>query len=155
MSSTTSTLDQKRSALSVSGMAMYLAFGVVFGIILTKSEVISWFRIQEMFRFQSFHMYGVIGSAIAVGALSLALMKRFNAKTISGEPIEISDKPFERGYNQWIGGSIFGLGWALTGACPGPLYALIGNGAYVIAVSLLCAAAGALAYGYLKPALPH
>jgi uncharacterized membrane protein YedE/YeeE len=134
---------------------MYLAFGIVFGIILTKSEVISWFRIQEMFRFQSFHMYGVIGSAIAVGAISLALIKRFNLKTIDGEPIVIDDKPYQSGYNQWIGGSIFGLGWALTGACPGPLYALIGNGFYVIAVSLFCAALGAMAYGYLKPSLPH
>ena len=151
----TTTLEPQNTTLSIPGMLMYVTFGIIFGIILTKSEVISWFRIQEMFRFQSFHMYGVIGSAIAVGAISIALIKRFNVKTISGEPIVIDDKPYERGYNQWLGGGIFGLGWALTGACPGPLYALIGNGAYVITVSLLCAAAGAFAYGYLKPSLPH
>ena len=136
-------------------LALYLVLGVLFGIILTKSEVISWFRIQEMFRFQSFHMYGIIGSAIVVGAISLALMKKLGAKTIYGEPVLIEDKPYERGYNQWFGGIIFGFGWALTGACPGPLYALIGNGVYVIAISLLSAAAGALAYGYLRPKLPH
>ena len=151
---TTTTLDTSTN-LSLGKILMFLAMGIVFGIILTKSEVISWFRIQEMFRFQSFHMYGVIGSAIAVGALSLWLIKRFEVKTIAGDPIEISEKPYNKGYNQWLGGTIFGLGWAMTGACPGPLYALIGNGALVVSVSLLCAALGAVAYGYLRPSLPH
>ncbi len=155
MTTTSTVINKEAGTLSMAGILMYVFLGIIFGIILTKSEVISWFRIQEMFRFQSFHMYGVIGSAIAVGAASIALIKKFNVKTISGEPIVIESKPYQRGYNQWIGGTIFGLGWALTGACPGPLYALIGNGAYVLAISLLAATAGALAYGYLKPSLPH
>ena len=152
---TTATFEKDASTMSMSAIFTYLLFGVVFGFILTKSEVISWFRIQEMFRFQSFHMYGVIGSAVAVGAASLALIKRFNVKTIQGDPIVIEDKPYDRGYNQWIGGTIFGLGWALTGACPGPLYALIGAGVPVMVVALLFAMIGALAYGYFKPSLPH
>ncbi len=149
------TLEKEAPVLSIGRLLLFLTMGIVFGIILTKSEVVSWFRIQEMFRFQSFHMYGVIGSAIAVATPSLWLIKRFDIKTVSGDPIEVEDKLYDRGYNQWLGGTIFGLGWAMTGACPGPLYALIGNGALVISVSLLCAAAGALAYGYLKPSLPH
>ena len=108
-----------------------------------------------MFRFQSFHMYGVIGSAVVVAAISLAIIKRFNVKTIHGDPIDVEDKPYQKGNNQWLGGTIFGLGWALTGACPGPLYALIGNGAYVVAVCLLFAAGGAMTYGYFKSSLPH
>ena len=152
---TTTTLEKHPPVLSASDVLIYSVLGILFGIILTKSEVISWFRIQEMFRFQSFHMYGVIGSAVVVGALSLAIIKRFNVKTIHGDPIDIEAKPYQKGYNQWIGGTIFGLGWALTGACPGPLYALIGNGAYVVAVSLLFAAAGAMTYGYLRSSLPH
>jgi uncharacterized membrane protein YedE/YeeE len=108
-----------------------------------------------MFRFQSFHMYGVIGSAVAVAAVSVLLIKKLGIRTIKGEVILIEDKPYARGYNHWIGGIIFGLGWALTGACPGPLYALIGSGVSVILVALLSAAAGAWAYGALKPSLPH
>lgn len=155
MTTTTESATTEAPALRVAGMLMYLAMGIVFGIILTKSEVISWFRIQEMFRFQSFHMYGVIGSAVVVGALSTLLIKRFNVKTISGDPIAINDKPYQRGYNQWLGGTTFGLGWALTGACPGPLYALLGSGVSVIVVVLFSAALGAYAYGHLKPTLPH
>ncbi len=155
MTLTSESASTEAPAMRAAGIFMYLAFGIVFGIILTKSEVISWFRIQEMFRFQSFHMYGVIGSAIAVGALSTFLIKRFSLKTVGGEPIQINDKPYQRGYNQWLGGITFGLGWALTGACPGPLYALLGSGVTVIAIPLLCATLGALAYGYLKPSLPH
>ncbi len=96
----------------------YLLMGILFGIILVKSEVISWFRIQEMFRLQSFHMYGVIGSAVVVGAISVALIKKFNIKTIYGEPIKFHPRSFSQG--QVWGGVIFGLGWAITGACPGP-----------------------------------
>src|SRR5437667_8538904 len=103
----------------------YLLMGVIFGIILIKAEVISWFRIQEMFRFQSFHMYGVICSAIVVGMISILLIKKFNIKTFSGEEIKIEPKVFTKG--NIIGGLMFGLGWAMTGACPGPLYALIGS----------------------------
>lgn len=131
----------------------YGVAGILFGIILIKSEVISWFRIQEMFRLQSFHMYGVIGSAVAVGALSIWLIKKFNVKTIYGESIEIPKKKFSQG--QIYGGLIFGLGWAITGACPGPLFAQIGTGATVIIVTLLSAIAGTWVYGKFRERLPH
>lgn len=131
----------------------FLLAGAVFGIILVKSQVISWFRIQEMFRLQAFHMYGIIGSAIAVGMISILLLKRFNIKTINGEPIEIPKKQFTWG-NVW-GGLIFGLGWAITGACPGPLYALFGSGFWVIGVTLLSAVLGNWVYGLVRDNLPH
>ncbi|PWK77386.1 hypothetical protein LX99_03199 [Mucilaginibacter oryzae] len=131
----------------------YLFAGLLFGIVLVKSEVISWFRIQEMFRLQSFHMYGVIGSAVAVGMLSVWLIKRFKIKTIGGEPIIIPDKEFNRG--NVYGGLIFGLGWAITGACPGPLFAQIGSGFMVTSVTLLSAIAGTWVYGLLRDKLPH
>ena len=127
--------------------------GILFGITLVKSEVISWFRIQEMFRLQSFHMYGVIGSAIAVGMLSIFLIKKFNIKTIDGERIKIEPKKFNKG--QIYGGLIFGFGWALTGACPGPLFAQVGTGATVITVTLFFAIVGTWMYGKLRPHLPH
>ncbi|MGZ4065000.1 MAG: DUF6691 family protein [Bacteroidia bacterium] len=131
----------------------FLLAGIIFGIILVKSEVISWFRIQEMFRLQGFHMYGVIGSAIAVGMVSVLLIKRFNIKTIDGEPIVILQKTFTWG--NIIGGLIFGLGWAITGACPGPLYAQVGSGYLVVIVTLLSAVFGTWVYGALKEKLPH
>ncbi len=131
----------------------YLLFGIVFGIILYKAEVISWFRIQEMFHFQSFHMYGVIGSAVVTGMISIMIIKKKNLKTISGEVIEIIDKQFTKG--TIIGGIMFGLGWALTGACPGPLYALVGAGYVSIAIALLSAILGVYLYGILKDKLPH
>lgn len=131
----------------------YVIAGILFGIILIKSEVISWFRIQEMFRLQSFHMYGVIGSAVAVGMLSVWLIKKFNIKTIYGEPILFPKKKINKG--NVYGGLLFGFGWALTGACPGPLYAQIGSGATVIIVSLLSAIAGTWVYGRLREQLPH
>lgn len=131
----------------------YLVVGILFGIVFVKSEVISWFRIQEMFRLQSFHMYGIIGSAVVTGMISVFLIKRFNIKTIYGEPIKIAPKTFNKG--QVYGGLIFGLGWAITGACPGPLFAQIGTGASVIAVTLLSAIFGTWAYGYWRDKLPH
>ena len=131
----------------------YLIVGILFGIVFVKAEVISWFRIQEMFRLQSFHMYGIIGSAVVVGMISVFLIKKFNIKTIYGEPIKISPKEFNKG--QIYGGLIFGFGWAITGACPGPLFAQIGTGATVIAVTLLSAIAGTWVYGYLREKLPH
>lgn len=131
----------------------YLFAGIFFGIILVKSEVISWFRIQEMFRFQSFHMYGIIGSAIIVGMLSIWLIKKFNIKSIYGEPIEFHHKKFNKG--NIIGGLLFGFGWALTGACPGPLFAQIGTGVLITTVTLLSAIAGTWVYGYLREKLPH
>ena len=131
----------------------YLLVGIAFGIVFVKAEIISWFRIQEMFRFQSFHMYGIIGSAIAVGAISVWLIRKFNIKTIYGEEIIIHNKSFNKG--QVYGGLLFGLGWAITGACPGPLFAQIGAGATVISVTLLSAIAGTWFYGYIREKLPH
>jgi uncharacterized protein len=130
----------------------YMLAGILFGIILVKSEVISWFRIQEMFRLQSFHMYGVIGSAVVVGMISVFLIKKFKVKTIYGEPIVLPEKSFNKG--QIFGGLIFGFGWAMTGACPGPLFAQIGNGATVVIVTLLSAIAGTWVYGYIREKLP-
>ncbi len=131
----------------------YLFVGLIFGIVFVKAEIISWFRMQEMFRFQSFHMYGVIGSAIVVGLISVLLIKKFNIKTLQGEPIKFHKKTFNKG--QVYGGLIFGFGWAITGACPGPLYAQIGIGAWVIVVTLLSAIAGTWVYGYFREKLPH
>jgi uncharacterized membrane protein YedE/YeeE len=131
----------------------FLIVGLLFGIILVKSQVISWFRIQEMFRLQGFHMYGIIGSAILVGMVSVLLIKRFNLKTIHNEPITIPDKKFNWG--NVYGGLIFGLGWAITGACPGPLFAQIGSGFLVVTVTLLSAIAGTWVYGLLREKLPH
>ena len=137
------------------GLPVYLIVGILFGIILTKSEVISWFRIQEMFRFQSFHMYGIIGSAIVVGIISIQLIKRLNLTAAGGEEITINPKDWGKGYRYWIGGTMFGLGWALLGACPGPMFALVGNGVSVILVAIASALAGTWLYAYLRPSLPH
>lgn len=131
----------------------YTFVGILFGIIFVKAEIISWFRIQEMFRLQSFHMYGVIGSAVLVGIISVYLIKKFNIKTIYGEKVEFHPKTFNKG--QVIGGLLFGLGWAITGACPGPLFAQIGTGATVIIVTLLSAIAGTWVYGKFREKLPH
>jgi len=136
-------------------LPVYLFLGVAFGVVLTKSEVLSWFRIQEMFRFQSPRMYAIIVSAIVVAAAAVALIKRFGGKTVSGEPIDIPAKTFGRGIRYALGGTIFGLGWALTGACPGPLFALVGNGITVMAAAILSALAGTWLYGVLRPKLPH
>ena len=131
----------------------YAVVGIVFGIVFVKAEIISWFRIQEMFRLQSFHMFGVIGTAVAVGAISVFLIKKLDIKTISGEKVVIADKTFSKG--QIYGGLMFGFGWALTGACPGPLFAHIGAGFYVITVVLASAIAGTWVYGYFSSKLPH
>jgi uncharacterized membrane protein YedE/YeeE len=133
----------------------YLLLGIVFGIVLTKSEALSWFRIQEMFRFQSPRMYEIIASAVAVAAASVALIKRLQVKTLSGEPIAIPDKHMGLGVRYAVGGTIFGLGWALTGACPGALFALVGNGVTVMLAAVASALAGAWLYGWMRPRLPH
>ncbi|MFO7774510.1 MAG: DUF6691 family protein [Candidatus Hydrogenedentota bacterium] len=133
----------------------YLIFGVLFGFVLTKAEVVSWFRIQEMFRFQDFHMYGVIGAAVVVGMISVQIIKRFNVKDIHGDPITIPPKDSTQMYRYTIGGTIFGLGWALTGACPGPLFALLGSGLAIMIVPIAGALIGTFVYGALKDALPH
>jgi uncharacterized protein len=131
----------------------YMAVGIVFGVVFVKAEIISWFRIQEMFRLQSFHMYGVIGTAVLVGIISVWLIKKFNIKTIHGEKIEFHSKKFNKG--QIFGGLLFGFGWAITGACPGPLFAQIGTGALVVTVVVLSAIAGTWTYGYFRDRLPH
>jgi hypothetical protein len=131
----------------------YLIIGILFGIVFIKAEIFSWYRIQEMFRLQEFHMYGVIGSAVIVGLISIQLIKRFNIKTISGEKVILQDKKFNKG--QIFGGLIFGLGWALTGSCPGPMFVQVGAGFTVVFVVLLSAIAGTWLYGLLKDILPH
>jgi uncharacterized membrane protein YedE/YeeE len=131
----------------------YSLVGIIFGIVFVKAEVISWFRIQEMFRLQSFYMYGVIGSAVVTGMISVQLIKKFNIKTLTGEKIELPQKKFNKG--QIYGGLLFGFGWALTGACPGPMFAQIGTGVMVVIVALLSAIAGTWTYGYFKEKLPH
>lgn len=135
--------------------AIYLLIGTFFGIILIKSEVVSWFRIQEMFRFDSFHMYGIIGSAVVVAGISVQLIKRIGVRTLRGEAIVMPPKVWGKGVRYWLGGTIFGLGWALLGACPGPIFALIGGGITVMLVALSSALAGTYAYAYLRPRLPH
>lgn len=131
----------------------YSAWGILFGIVFVKAEIISWFRIQEMFRFENFHMYGVIGSAVVVGVISVQIIKRTKAKTFAGEPIVLTDKVFNKGY---IYGSIlFGMGWAITGACPGPLFAQIGAGFTVVIITFLSALAGTWLYGRFRDKLPH
>ncbi|MBT29528.1 MAG: transporter [Thalassobius sp.] len=132
----------------------YILLGIIFGIILTKSEVISWFRIQEMFRFQSFHMYGVIGSAVLLGVIINIVIKKFDIKSLDKKPINFVVK--EKTVIRYIvGGSIFGLGWALTGACPGPIFILIGNGFSIYIVIFLSALLGTFVYGILSKKLPH
>ncbi len=123
----------------------YLAAGLVFGIALVKGEIVSWWRIQEMFRFDAFHMYGIIGTAVVVGVISVQLIKRFHIRTIQGEEIRIEPKKYSP--SQLYGGIVFGLGWGITGACPGPLFAQLGAGFGVVAVTLLSAVAGTWVYG--------
>ncbi len=132
----------------------HLVLGILFGVVLLKSEVLSWFRIQEMFRFQSFHMYGIIGSAVATGALSVLIIKKFGITTLSGQPVDVTTKPVRWKANLF-GGILFGMGWALTGACPAPIYALIGSGAYVFVLVLISAYVGTYVYALVKKKLPH
>ena len=133
----------------------FIIAGTVFGFILIKSEVVSWFRIQEMFLFDSFHMYGIIGSAILVGLIGTQLIKKLNIKDLSGNEIQVKTKDNSLTTRYIVGGTLFGLGWAIVGACPGPLYALIGTGYLIFIVPLLAAVAGAGAYGMLQSKLPH
>ncbi len=132
----------------------FLALGIFFGIVLAKAQVISWFRIYEMFRFEAFHMYGIIGSAVILGVLIVQFIKRSQLKSINGEPIVIEPKP--KTYAASIlGGILFGLGWALVGACPGPIYILIGGGFFAFLIVLASALLGTFCYGLLKNKLPH
>lgn len=135
-------------------LSRFFVVGILFGIILTKSEAISWFRIQEMFRFQGFHMYGIIMVAIGCGVVFHWLIRRFGGKNIDGSPIKIQDKA--KTYKASIfGGILFGLGWAMTGACPEPLYVLLGHGYLPVLVILASALMGTMAYGLLRNRLPH
>lgn len=140
-------------------LAGYLLIGMYLGIIFVQSEVVSWFRIQEMFRFQSFHMYGIIGMAVVVAAISVQIIKRMGLTSATGEPIKLSPKQWGDsripGARYWIGGTIFGIGWALLGACPGPIFALLGGGVSVLIMALLGALAGTWAYSALRSKLPH
>ena len=131
----------------------FLSVGIFFGILLVKSEAVSWFRIFEMFRFESFHMYGIIGVAVVLGVIMKMVMKKTGFKTVSGELAEF--KPKAKGVKNILGGTIFGLGWAMTGACPGPLYVLVGHGYWAILVVLVSAVLGALTYGMVRSKLPH
>ncbi len=130
-----------------------LFIGTYFGVVLIKSEVASWFRIQSMFRFEEAHMYLVMASAVVVGIVTLAVIKRLTSHTVTGDPIELKDKPYQKG--TIIGGIIFGMGWAVTGACPGPIYAQIGSGEYLALISFAGAFVGVYLYALLKPRLPH
>ena len=136
-------------------IAIYFLLGSLFGTILIKGEVVSWFRVQEMFRFHAFHMYGVMGTAVAVAALSIAILRWSRVRTTAGDPIVIPPRELGKGHRYWIGGTIFGVGWALTGACPGPLFALLGSGIPVFGAAVLSALVGTWVYGWLRPSLPH
>lgn len=133
--------------------AKYLFAGIFFGIILVKSQVVSWYRIQEMFRLQAFHMYGVLCTAIGVGLISMWAIQRFKVKTLTGENVIIPQKELHKG--NVLGGLVFGLGWALTGACPGPLFAQIGSGFLIVVVTFFSALAGTWTYGFFREKLPH
>jgi uncharacterized membrane protein YedE/YeeE len=139
---------------SLRELLQYFVIGAAFGLVLIKAEVASWYRIHEMFHFQAFHMFGIIGSAIAVGAVSVFLLKKLHSKSLTGETIAPKPKEFQKVGNL-AGGFVFGLGWALTGACPGPMYALLGAGYTPIVLALAGALAGALVYATVRPRLPH
>ncbi len=132
----------------------FLLAGIFMGIVMTKSEVISWYRIYEMFRFESFHMYGIIGSSVITGAIGIYLIKKFKLKDLSGNDIEFKDKN-KSVVRYLIGGTLFGLGWAMSGACPGPMFILFGYGVYSIGIVILSAILGTFIYGLLRSKLPH
>lgn len=133
---------------------IYLLIGTFFGFVMTKSEAISWFRIQEMFRFESFHMYGIIGTAVVTGMIGIVLTKRFGWKAFGGQKLHL--QPKQMSIPRYLfGGTIFGLGWALTGACPGPMFTLLGQGVWMIGVVILSATLGTYVYGTLRHRLPH
>lgn len=132
----------------------YIIPGILFGIVMTKSEAVSWYRIQEMFRFESFHMYGIIGTAVVLGVILVALVKRIQARNSNGDVIQFSPK--NRSIPRYLlGGIIFGLGWAMTGACPGPMFTLLGQGVWTILIVIASALLGTYVYGLTKSKLPH
>ncbi len=133
----------------------YFLAGIYFGVVATQSQIISWFRIQEMFRFESFHMYGVLGTGVAVALLGIQVVRRLELRALGGEPIHIPAKVLDKGHRYWIGGCCFGLGWGLIGACPGPIFALLGHGIWVMLAVLAAAMLGTWTYGALRSRLPH
>jgi uncharacterized protein len=147
--------DADAKPVSPGLLPVFLLLGIAFGFVLSRSEVLSWFRIQEMFHFQSLRMYGIIGSAVVTAAISLLILKQLKVGALTGEAISVPPKTMGTGIRYLAGGTIFGVGWALTGACPGPLVALIGNGVTVMAAALASALAGTWVYGWLRPHLPH
>ncbi len=150
---------QERSGERALLLLGYLLTGTLLGFVFVLSEVVSWYRIQEMFRFQSFHMYGIIGMAVTVGALFLQILKRSGMTSLSGDPIRTQPKEWGGGRipgaRYWIGGTLFGMGWALLGACPGPIFALLGSGISVMLTPLAAALVGTWTYAALRPRLPH
>jgi uncharacterized membrane protein YedE/YeeE len=146
-------VNESRYQTPVWYYVFYVLWGALFGIVFVKAEIVSWYRIQEMFRLQSFHMYGVIGSAVATAALSVWLLKKFNVKTLENEAIVINQRPDGKGVI--YGGLLFGFGWALTGACPGPMYALVGTGNLSFIIVIASALAGVYTYGLVKDRLPE
>ena len=142
-----------KSAVSINAYVRILIIGCLFGIVLTKSEVVRWQRVHDMFLFKEAHMYLIIGTGILVAMISMQLIKRYNIKTVEGQPIKYTPKPFHTGVI--VGGMIFGAGWAITGACPGPIYAQIGGGEIFALLTFLGAFLGMYAYAYLRPKLPH
>lgn len=132
----------------------FLLVGVFFGIVLTKSEAVSWYRIYEMFKFQSFHMYGIIGTAVVTGAIILLIAKQLNIKNTNGTMVKVPPKD-KNIKSALIGGTIFGLGWALCGACPGPMYILVGTGTFSMLIVIAAAILGTFCYGLIKDKLPH
>ena len=136
-------------------LVAFAIVGAAFGAILVQAQVVSWFRIQEMFRFDAFHMFGIIGSAVVTASLVLTLLARVGARDRDGAPVALEPKELGTGIRYIAGGTIFGVGWALTGACPGPLVALVGAGVPAMIIALVCALAGTWAYGVLRPRLPH
>lgn len=156
--STTASLRVSQGS-PIAALLGYFAIGTFLGLLFVMSEVASWYRIQEMFRFQSFHMYGIIGTAVMVAGLSVQLIRRFNIRTLGGESIALSPKAWGDsripGARYWIGGTLFGLGWALIGACPGPMFALLGGGVSIMALGLVSAMAGTWFYAAIRTRLPH
>jgi len=150
---TSACINHSEKKENIFPLLKYTLIGMLFGIVFVKAEIISWFRIQEMFLLQSFHMYGVIGTAVIVGIISVVIIKKYNIKTIQGEKIIIVPKPFSKG--QIYGSLLFGLGWAMTGACPGPIFAQIGTGLMSGFVILASALLGTWTYGFFQEKLPH
>jgi len=146
--------DTTEKKFSMKNYIIFFSIGILFGIAMTKSEAISWFRIYEMFRFQSFHMYGIIGVAVILGMIQVFIIKKYNTKNVHKKEIKFHAKQASN-YRYILGGIIFGLGWALSGACPGPMFTLLGNGIVVMIVVILSALLGTFVYGLVKDKLPH